>query len=138
MAMIVSRDTYHYLPEGYTHTFLIRDPLRMMYSYRKLLYTMVKSAGLLSSELADNEQAYDLERDDRFFTQCPGYFVKEQYDLWVYVKETFNPNPLVIDTEDLLRKPKETLFAYCSVVGLPYSDNLLKWDGSMDVVKKID
>ena len=130
MGFGVSKDTYQYLPDGFKHTFLIRNPLRSVYSYRK--------ARIANQRLENgnrNEHAYDLERDDRWFSnKC---YVKDQYDLWMYVKENLDSNPVVIDADDLLSKPKETLSAYCDVVGLPYSDSLLQWDASADVFRKI-
>ena len=87
-------------------------PLRTIYSYRKSI------------------------KDDRYLAQ--GCFVKEQYDIWTHVKENLDSNPVVIDADDLLTKPKETLFACCFAVGLPYSDSLLQWpwDASTYVIKK--
>ena len=95
MGFCVPKDGLQYLPLGYKHTFLIRNPLRTIYSYRKSI------------------------TDDRYFVQ--GCFVKEQYDLWMHVKENLDSNPVVIDADDLLTKPKETLSAYCAAVGLPYT-----------------
>ena len=135
MGYSVSGDTLPYLPRGYKHTFLIRNPLRFIYSWREIMSTVLESAGLLESGVIQNKRAYDLERDDRYF--LPGCFMKELYDLWTYVRETLDCNPLVIDADDLLRKPKETLSAYCAAVGLPYSHNLMQWDASNDIAKKI-
>ena len=134
MAPSVSGRYLKFIPEGYKHTFLIRDPVRTIYSYRKSLLAQLKIAGQLES-LGKNEETFDLERDDRYF--LPGCFTKEQHDLWKYVKENLDSNPVVIDADDLLTRPKETLSAYCSAVGLPYSDSLLKWDASTEVIKKI-
>ena len=133
MSIGVTKDTYEYLPEGYKHTFLIRNPLRTIYSYREEMFPTLASAGVLGNGITHD--TYDLERDDRFFSQ--GCFVKEQYDVWMHVKENLDNNPVVIDADDLLIKPKETLSAYCAAVGLPYSDSLLKWDASTDIAKKI-
>ena len=55
----------------------------------------------------------------------------------MHVKENIDSNPVIIDGDDLLMKPKETLSAYCAAVGLPYSDSLLQWDASTDVMKKM-
>ena len=96
------------------------------------MFAIQQSAGLLGDLTYDD---YDLERDDQYFS--PGCFVKEQYDIWMHVKENLDSNPVVIDADDLLTKPKETLSAYCSAVGLPYSDSLLQWDASTDIAKKI-
>ena len=129
---VEGNDILQYLPKGYKHTFLIRNPLRILYSYREIMFLILQSAGLLG-ELTHN--TYDLERDDRYFPQ--GCFVKGQYDIWMHVKENLDSNPVVIDADDLLTKPKETLSAYCAAVGLPYSDSLLQWDASTNITKKI-
>ena len=137
MGFGVSKDTYQYLPEGYKHTFLIRNPLRSIYSYRKSRMGFQRSSeGLCSLEDENrNEREYDLARDDQWFhNKC---YVKDQYDLWMHVKENLDSNPVVIDADDLLTKPKETLSAYCAAVGLPYSDSLLQCDASVDAMRKI-
>lgn len=79
---------------------------------------------------------YDIEHDDRFFP--PGFFVKELYDLWKHLQdENIEPNPIIIDSEDLLANPAGMLSAYCNAVGLPYDDSLLKWDASSEVFQKM-
>ena len=134
MSLAVTDRCREFLPKGYKHTFLIRNPVRTIYSYRKSMLAQLSAAGQLES-LGKTEETFDLEHDDRFF--LPGCFVKEQYDLWMYVKENLDSNPVVIDADDLMTKPKETLSAYCAAVGLPYSDSLLQWDASIDVVMKM-
>ena len=133
MGFGIPKEAPQYLPEGYKHTFLIRNPIRTIYSYRRRIFTIMKSAGLLGSELSID--TFDVERDDWLFP--PGCYVKEQYDLWRYVKKNIESNPVVIDANELLTKPKETLSAYCAAVGLPYSDSLLQWDASADVLKTV-
>ena len=58
----------------------------------------------------------------------PGYFFKESYDLLQYVKEHYEPNPVIIDADDLLENPAGMLKAYCQAVGIPYIDDLLEWE----------
>ncbi|XP_041480481.1 branched-chain-amino-acid aminotransferase-like protein 1 [Lytechinus variegatus] len=135
MAFGVPDGYRQFLPKGYRHTFLIRNPLRSIYSYRKSMFKQFSELGLLEGDAAD-ESTYDLERHDRYF--APGYFVKEVYDLWKYLQDSgIDPNPLIIDGDDLLTKPAETLSAYCAAVGLPYNDSLLQWDESVEAFKKM-
>ena len=95
------------------------------------MFILVLSVG----EAAD-EKTYDVERDDRYFPQ--GCFVEELYDLWKYIRdENIDSNPIVIDGDDLLTKPAETLSAYCDAVGLPYDESLLQWDASLEAFKKM-
>ncbi|XP_072164611.1 uncharacterized protein [Diadema setosum] len=129
---VATDDTRQYLPSGFKHTFLIRNPFRSINSYRKAMFAQFTELGLLKDESA-NEQTYDVERDDIFFP--PGYYVEELYDLWKYVRKNIDSDPIVIDADDLLTKPAEYLKAYCDKVGLPYRESLLKWDASTDSLK---
>ncbi|XP_071483451.1 uncharacterized protein [Diadema antillarum] len=129
---VASDDTRKYLPSGFKYTFLIRDPIRSISSYRKAMFAQFTELGLLKDESA-NEQTYDVERDDILFPS--GCYVEELYDLWKYVKENIDSDPIVIDADDLLTKPAEYLKAYCDKVGLPYTESLLKWEASTESLK---
>ncbi|XP_071483452.1 uncharacterized protein [Diadema antillarum] len=129
---VASDDTRKFLPSGFKHTFLIRNPIRSINSFRKAMFAQFTKVGLLKGEAA-NEQTYDVERDDKYFP--PGCYMKELYDVWKYVRENIDSNPIVIDADDLLNKPAEVLSAYCAAVGLPYSESLLEWDASTDSLK---
>ncbi len=111
-------DTRHdAIPEGYQHTFLIRHPMKVIPSYKKLL---IKASKLNRHEIKLDELPEDaIPR---------GYFFKESYDLLQYVKKHFEPNPIVMDADDLLMNPSGMLKAYCSATGIPYSDDLLQWE----------
>ncbi|XP_054768592.2 uncharacterized protein LOC129276201 [Lytechinus pictus] len=135
MAFAVPDGYHQFLPKGYRHTLLIRNPFRSIHSYRKSMFKQFSELGLLEGEAAD-EKTYDVERHDRFFP--PGCFVKELYDFWKYLQDSgTDPNPIIIDGDDLLTRPAETLSAYCAAVGLPYNDSLLKWDASVEAFKKM-
>ena len=56
-----------------------------------------------------------------------GYFFKELYDMHYHIKKTIDPNPLVLEIDDLLNNPSVVLKAYCEAVNIPYSDDLLHW-----------
>ena len=71
-----SDDQIPHIPNGFRHTFLIRNPLRVMYSYRKGIFYLLRERGKLTS---DDEGTFDLEKDNPY---CPkGFFVKELYDI---------------------------------------------------------
>ena len=66
----------------------------------------------------------------------PGLFFKELYDLWVYVKQNYDPHPVVLDGDDLLTDPATMLPVFCNAVGIPFSDSLLRWDSSPDITNR--
>ena len=73
----------------FQHTFLIRNP-------RKAIPSLYKSS--------TNKQ---LTGWDYFDPEEAGF--RQLYELYHYVRKTFNVNPVVIDADDLLENPKETL-----------------------------
>ena len=109
---------------GYTHTFLIRHPSKVLQSWKRTLYK-------------ESDGPYESFK----LSQCPssrippGFFFKESYDLYNHIKENFDSNPVVIDADDLLMNPGRVLKAYCNAVGIPYSADLLHWDPNSDVIK---
>ena len=48
------------------------------------------------------------------------------YELYQKVQEV-DPNPLVIDADDLLENPKEMMKYYCTVTGLPFKEDMVNW-----------
>ncbi|XP_072037600.1 uncharacterized protein [Amphiura filiformis] len=108
---------YDAIPDGYQHTFLIKHPMKVIPSWKKL---MVKSSKLDAREIKMNEIPVS--------AVPAGYFFKESYDLLQYVKEHFEPHPIILDADDLLANPSGILKAYCSQTGIPYSNDLLEWE----------
>ena len=66
-----------------------------------------------------------------------GYYFREIYDLYKYVKENIEPNPVVIDTDDLLAEPERVLKAYCGAVDIPYTDDLLHWEPGRECMDEL-
>ena len=66
-----------------------------------------------------------------------GYSYEEQYNLYLYVKQNINPNPVIIDNGDLLANPDRVLKAYCEAVGIPYTDDLLNWKPGRECLDEI-
>ena len=66
----------------------------------------------------------------RFF-----YLFEYLHEFWGHVRENIDPNPIVINSQDLLDNPERILTTFCELTGLPYHDSLLQWDASTDVIK---
>ena len=91
----------------------------------------LQANGLLDGDLMD-ESEFDIEKHD---AALKGHnFFKYLHDLWGHVRENIDPNPIVINTQDLLDNPKRVLSRFCELTGLPYQDSLLQWDSSSEVV----
>ncbi|XP_072171392.1 uncharacterized protein [Diadema setosum] len=125
---------FEFLPKGYKHTFLIRHPLRVFTSLRKATYTTFSEMGMLRGESSE-EKTFDVGRDYIFMDPSQLAF-GELYELWKYVRENLDSDPIVIDADDLLSNPAELLPKYCEAIGLPYDESLLKWDASMALTEK--
>lgn len=120
---VASFDSYDYLPKGYRHILLIRDPTRVISSFRKMV---MEHRG---EEFADA----DLEKVHPTY---PTYhWFGEMHALWKHMTKG-GDNPLIIDTEDLLANPSPFLKKICEVMEVEYRDGLLKWEASKDVIKK--
>ena len=128
-----SVEEIRHLPDDYRHSFLIRHPLRTASSYRKAMIRNLRKRGQWKEEEEEEEDLYDFEEHEAYFSdRC---FGKDQYDIWKYVRENIDENPVVIDGDDLLAEPAKVVSAYCQAVGLPHDEKLLKWDNSFEAVK---
>ena len=95
------------------HSFLIRDPKKSIPS----LYRGVENPEI---------------RDWTYFDPSEVGF-KELYDIYEFVKEKLDPNPVVIDADDLLSSPNEMMKAYCEGVGIQYEDHMTSWKAGVDL-----
>jgi hypothetical protein len=84
---------------GATHTFIVRHP-----------------AEAIASHAALNP---DLGRDEIGFAR-----LAEIYDA---VAAATGAEPVVIDSDDLVRRPVDTVWAYCERVGIPFRPDALVW-----------
>ena len=116
-------DHFNMLPKGYRHTFLIRNPIKMLISLRKLCMKM-----------------FSLSEDQFSLSTLPAK-LRYQYEpiteLMEYVKKNMGEtSPLIIDADDLQNHPASILRQYCEGLGIPYKDSLLQWPAGDDCVKK--
>lgn len=86
-----------------THTFIIRDPAEAIASHHAL------NPGL--------------GRDEIGFARL--------YEIFAAVQEATGSTPVVVDSDDLLDRPAETVRAYCEAVGIPFLPDALNWEPKM-------
>ncbi|CAD5124802.1 DgyrCDS13064 [Dimorphilus gyrociliatus] len=97
-----------YIPEGYRHTFLIRNPQKSVYS----LYKMS-----LNKELTGW---------DHFDASEVGF--KELVQVYNLVTEELGQQAIIVDADDLLKYPDSLLKQYCEKVGMEYEESMLNWE----------
>ncbi|XP_072040472.1 uncharacterized protein [Amphiura filiformis] len=115
---------YDALPKGFRHTFIIRDPVKVFISYRKMVMRL----------LAVKEEQQKTFHFNQTNTVDPKYIFGEMLDLLHYLQETgMESNPVVIDADDLQSHPESILRQYCEAVGIPFSSDLLQWESSDDI-----
>ena len=117
---------YEYLPRGFKHTFLIRHPYKVFHSLKKMI----------NRGMTDPSKLYKLTDQPRFLLP-KGYHFKEVYDICQHVKKNIEPNPVIVDVDDLLSDPGPVLKAYCKATGIPYSDSLLQWPAGRECMDEI-
>ncbi|XP_071940934.1 uncharacterized protein [Antedon mediterranea] len=114
----------HMLPKGYRHAFLIRNPVKVFPSWKKMLNNFQKT---LSSEC--------LENNNNFVPKKYGF--GESVQLYEHlVKTGIEPDPVIIDADDLLENPEMILREFCKRTGILYSHELLNWDAGESVTHK--
>ncbi|MFD3586371.1 sulfotransferase family protein [Streptomyces sp. NPDC058683] len=86
-----------------THTFIIRDPAEAIASHHAL--------------------NPDLGRDEIGFARL--------YEIFTAVQAATGTTPVVIDSDDLLDRPADTVRAYCEAVGIPFLPDALSWQPGM-------
>ena len=90
------------------HTFIIRTPEKAIKSvYRQTLASFKDSVW---SHIVPEELGF-----------------KEQLLMYTFVTEELKMDAMVIDAEDLMKKPKQVLEKYCSFVGLHFDECMLDW-----------
>ncbi|MFD8063228.1 sulfotransferase family protein [Streptomyces cyaneofuscatus] len=86
-----------------THTFIIRHPSEAIASHHAL--------------------NPDLDRDEIGFARL--------HEIFTAVRDAAGTTPVVIDSEDLLDRPADTVRSYCSAVGIPFLPDALNWQPGM-------
>lgn len=93
----------HAFLKAATHTFIIRHPAEAIASHHAL--------------------NPNLGRDEIGFAWL--------YEIFAAVRSATGTTPVVIDSDDLLDRPADTVRAYCSAVGIPFVPDALSWQPGM-------
>ncbi len=116
-------DKLHMLPRGFRHTFLIRHPHKVYPSWK----------GITWKALGEKEEGFRFQ--DLPEPYCPKkYGYAELYDLVEYMKQHGEPNPVIIDADDLQASPASIMSQYCTAVGIPFNESMLNWSGERDLL----
>ncbi|XP_003723485.2 uncharacterized protein LOC100889781 [Strongylocentrotus purpuratus] len=116
-----------YLPQGFKYVFLTREPTRVFTSFRK----SIQASGMFHRT---EGPILDIIREDPANIRPMSWYEK-QHQLWKYVQEHLDPNPIIIDATDLASQPRKILKSFCEAVGFLYSDSLLQWSPSQNFPK---
>ncbi|XP_071841066.1 uncharacterized protein [Apostichopus japonicus] len=108
------------------HTFIIRNPHRVVFSARRLLMHLYEHKG--------DPDDFNLSGDHPFMA-WEKLSPDPLFKLWNYVRENIDPNPIVIDADDLQNYPEETLRKYCEAVGIPFKKKYTNWPKSDESLK---
>ena len=111
LAYCLPESMWHEIISGkfkdFTHTFLIRDPERAIYSnYKAILKDEVGKTTLDPSEVG---------------------FI-ELHKLYNFIQEKKSARPVVVDAIDLQTHPDEIMKSYCEAVGIQFDPNMTIWE----------
>ncbi|XP_041466421.1 uncharacterized protein LOC121416953 [Lytechinus variegatus] len=134
-----SMDSKHYrfLPDkssNYKHSFFLRHPAKVFSSWKKVIHSILRDVGDgTGKKLTKSLEDFDIRYDVPEKYKISGLLYKELHDLWVYVLDNLDPDPVVVESDDLLADPAAVLSKYCKAVGIQYNDSLLSWDANPDI-----
>ncbi|XP_071959460.1 uncharacterized protein [Antedon mediterranea] len=103
---------YEYLPKGFTHVFLIRDPI-----------VIATKAMALQNKFTDVGNTAKTTIED-YLSGSP---YTDLYKLMEHIKTVLGQSPMVIDTKDLIEDSEAVMRKFCTKVGLEFTENLLHW-----------
>ncbi|XP_071958640.1 uncharacterized protein [Antedon mediterranea] len=111
------------LPKGYCHAFLIRNPTKLFPSWKNMMSKFPKESG---KNLFDTSGWMPAK-----------YGFGESLELYEHlVSSGIEKNPVIIDADDLLVNPKSILKQFCERMGIQYTDKLLSWEPTDEVVQR--
>ena len=90
------------------HTFLIRHPFKVVRSQFR------------ASMNRKNVNWLYFDPEEAGFRQL--------LELYEFVKQHIHEEPVVVDADDLLEFPNETMQSYCQAVGLKYEEGMTSWE----------
>ena len=107
---------FDWIPKGYRHTLLIRHPLKVYPSLKKMLCSswVVRTT----------------TRGARIRTLFPvdWYFNRDLWELYQYLKDTTGQTPIIMDASDLIEDPETMMRWYCETTGITFHPQILTWN----------
>ncbi|XP_070577880.1 uncharacterized protein [Ptychodera flava] len=104
---VAAAGRYDAIPEGFVHSFLIRQPIKSIISFYKTYIDAYGSdSSLLLSELS----------------------FRGMLDLFKYIRDAKGQTPVIIDADDLLADPAGIMRKYCEAVGFEFRESMLHWE----------
>ncbi|XP_072041026.1 uncharacterized protein [Amphiura filiformis] len=114
-------DKLHMIPRGFRHTFLIRHPHKVFPSWKGITWKFIQT----------EEGGFRLQdMPEPFIPKRYGY--AEMCDLVEFVKQRGDPNPVLIDADDLQTSPASIMRQYCDAIGIPFNESMLQWPAGTD------
>ena len=111
---------YEFIPKGYRHTFLIRHPLKVFYSLKKMF------------QIQNWPLRGDIDLDKAPEKNIPaGFYFKEMVELYDHIKKFYESQPIILDADDLQANPAGVMKAYCKELGVPFDERIINWDGDV-------
>ncbi|XP_070538880.1 uncharacterized protein [Ptychodera flava] len=104
---IAATGRYDAIPEGFVHSFLIRQPIKSILSYYK---------GFLKVYGSD-------------ISYLPGKLsYRGMWDLYNYIRDVKGQTSVIISVDDLLVDPVAIMKKYCEAVGFEFRESMLHWE----------
>ncbi|XP_070537536.1 uncharacterized protein [Ptychodera flava] len=106
---LVATGKMDYVPDGYRHAFLIRNPIKSIPSLYRCLSTQ-NFDGL--PEIIPTEGGF-----------------REMLELYLYLRDVKGQTAMIIDADDdLLRDPAATMKKFCDFAGFDFKESMIYWE----------
>ncbi|XP_038063779.1 uncharacterized protein LOC119734361 [Patiria miniata] len=127
-------DKFEYIPKGYRHIFLIREPAKVFQSMKRVLPDISAMRGQPIQGTGGGE--FHLDKQPAVFLGHNWTF-KEAVILYEYLQENnLESDPIIVDSDELVNDPAAVLSRLFEKLGVPYHDSILKWEKGTDVTER--
>ena len=52
---------------------------------------------------------------------------KKQYEIFNFIKDNYDSNPIIIDSDDILKNPQEKIKKLCIKLNIKFTEKMIKW-----------
>ncbi|XP_033111293.1 uncharacterized protein LOC117112329 [Anneissia japonica] len=102
------------IPDGYVHTFLIRDPTKVFMSLRDQYNTWFKR--------------FYYGKEIQTYQPVSHKYFEELWKLYAHIKDDLKKPTLIIDVDDFLQDPEGMMKIYCQSTGISFRKSMLSWE----------